>query len=223
MKQAILDLFSSKRFLMLLAALICALGGKFGLQLDNTTVAEIVGLFAVAIGAQGAADHGKEAAKINVAAAQAMNDNAPAPAKIAQAGFASFGLLIFLAFFALIVGCAWFKSESKAVASDVVDCTVSTATSNIKQFGPVLDALLVYATDGGGKINGDAVKAATTGFAKEVGGCVLADTIARALKPAPTDPNAPKSSPLVADPSSLRATLAGLYPGVRFHTAAGDI
>jgi hypothetical protein len=70
-KQALIDLFSSKKFLMLLAALIVASGAKLGLELDNEIVLALLGIFAVAIGAQGAADAGKEAARTYSSAADA--------------------------------------------------------------------------------------------------------------------------------------------------------
>lgn len=147
----------------------------------------------------------------------------PAP-KQSQGGFLRLGLVVFVAGFGVIViGCAWFKSESKAVAGDVVDCTKTTAAGAIKEFGPAIDALLVYATGGNGTINSDAIKDAGRGFAKEVGGCVVADAIARALRPPAADPNAPKASPLEAAPDSLRATLAELYPGQHFKTVNGTL
>jgi hypothetical protein len=149
---------------------------------------------------------------------------ATASPKTSQGGFARLGLVIFVAIFGVIViGCAWFKSESKAVAHDVVDCTTSTAVGAIKEFGPAIDALLLYATGANGVVSSDAIKDAGKGFAKEIGGCVVADAIARALKPSLPDPNAPKSSPLVADPDSLRRALAAAQPGVKFHTANGDL
>jgi hypothetical protein len=124
-------------------------------------------------------------------------------------------------------GCAWFKSETRAVAGDVVDCTKAEAVKAITQFGPALDALLVYATGGNGQLNADAVKDASKGFAKEIGTCVLADSITRALKPAAADPSAPKSSPLEADPESLRqafeAVRRSVAPGASFKTAQGVI
>jgi len=151
--------------------------------------------------------------------------------KTPSAGFVSEELIILLSKIAialtacawLLCACAWFKSESKAVAGDVVDCTTSSAASQIREYGPLVDSMLVYATDGGGKINGDAVKAASKGFAMNVGGCVLADSIARALTPKPTDPNAPKASPLEADPDSLRDAIGALYPGKHFKTANGTL
>ena len=62
------DLFSSKKYLMMLTGVIVLLGAKFGLQLDNELIAAILAVIAVTIGAQGVADQGKEAARIAAAA-----------------------------------------------------------------------------------------------------------------------------------------------------------
>jgi len=65
MKQAIIDLLSSKKFITAIVALLVAAGARYGLDLDPEICATILGLFAVLIGAQGAADNGKEAAKVH--------------------------------------------------------------------------------------------------------------------------------------------------------------
>lgn len=149
---------------------------------------------------------------------------AVAVAKAPQAGRVNIGLLLVIASVAgLAFGCAWFSKESKQVETDVVDCTKAEAAKAITEFGPLADAILIYATGGNGQVNTDAVKSAAKGFGKDIGGCVLADAVARAVKPAPVDPNAPKSSPLVSDPDSLRRALAAVHPGVHFHTANGDL
>lgn len=141
-----------------------------------------------------------------------------------QAGRARLGVLLaIVAFGSLAFGCAWFKSEDKAIASDLVDCTKGSAPKAIAEFGPVVDALLVYATGGNGAVNSDAIKDAAKNFGKDVGGCVLADAVARALKPAATGSGAPKSSPLQSDPDSLRRALAATFPGAHYHTANGDL
>jgi hypothetical protein len=72
-KKALAALLSSKKFVTALTGAAVAIGAKFGLELDNEIVAAIIGLFAVAVGAQGLADHGKEKALIE---AKAANDNA---------------------------------------------------------------------------------------------------------------------------------------------------
>lgn len=158
----------------------------------------------------------------------AADDSANTPlggrvaAKTPQAGFAHLRLLAFVAV-AGLVGCAWFTSERKAVASDVIDCTKAEAKNAITEFGPAIDALLVLATGGDGNVDTAQLGNAAKNFGKAVGGCVVADAVARALKPAPADPNAPKASPLVADPGSLRNAMASLYPGTKFHTPSGDL
>lgn len=83
MKQAIKDLFSSKKALVMMVALIVAIASKIGLHLDPDLVNQILALAGVYIVGQGIADHGKEAAKID--AASAANDNAPTEASKAAA------------------------------------------------------------------------------------------------------------------------------------------
>lgn len=64
MRSAIAALLSSKKFITALTGVAVAIAAKLGLQLEDELVAAILGVFAIAIGAQGAADHGKEAAKL---------------------------------------------------------------------------------------------------------------------------------------------------------------
>ncbi len=56
-------LFSSKKFVAMLAGLVATLVAKIGLESDEATVTQIVSLVAVYIGGQGLADMGKEKAK----------------------------------------------------------------------------------------------------------------------------------------------------------------
>jgi xanthosine utilization system XapX-like protein len=69
------SLFGSKKFLAMLSGIIGLIALKvFKVNLDSTTVAEIVGLIAIYIGGQSVADAGKEAAKIEAVAASARTD-----------------------------------------------------------------------------------------------------------------------------------------------------
>lgn len=68
MKQAIIDLFSSKKFVTALIAAAVAIGAKLGFDLDPELIAIIITPFLVAIGAQGLADQGKAAAAIHTGA-----------------------------------------------------------------------------------------------------------------------------------------------------------
>ncbi len=66
------DMLSSKKVLTAFVAVAVALGAHFGLHLDPELTATLLGVFAVLIHAQGQADHGKEAAKVNQATAIAI-------------------------------------------------------------------------------------------------------------------------------------------------------
>jgi acid phosphatase family membrane protein YuiD len=73
------DLLSSKKFVAMLVAIAVFVAGRFGLDVDPATLDHVFAALLVFIGAQGIADHGKEAAKINGAMAMALskpaNDN----------------------------------------------------------------------------------------------------------------------------------------------------
>jgi hypothetical protein len=62
MKQALADLFASKKFNTALIGTVVALGAHYGLKLPVELVASLVGLFAAAIVGQGLQDHGESAA-----------------------------------------------------------------------------------------------------------------------------------------------------------------
>lgn len=66
MIQAIVDLFSSKKFITALVAVAVIIAAKLGWQLDAELLIAIAiaSLFGILLHAQGQADHGKEAARI---------------------------------------------------------------------------------------------------------------------------------------------------------------
>jgi hypothetical protein len=68
MKQALLDLFTSKKFLAVLAAIIVYVAGRFGFDVDPASLDRIFAALMVYVGAQGIADHGKSAAEIAMGA-----------------------------------------------------------------------------------------------------------------------------------------------------------
>jgi len=80
MQTALKDLIASKKFIVMLVTIAVAVASKLGLNLDPDMLTQIIALAGAFIVGQGIADHGKEAAKINAAAA---NDNTPAPATAA--------------------------------------------------------------------------------------------------------------------------------------------
>jgi hypothetical protein len=77
MKNALLDLFTSKKFLAALTAIIVYVAGRFGFDVDTAVLDRIFAALLVYIGAQGIADHGKSAAQITAGAV--ATPTAPAP------------------------------------------------------------------------------------------------------------------------------------------------
>ncbi len=137
--------------------------------------------------------------------------------------------LILLAILVLAVtcsACGWLQQEAKAARKSIIDCTTSSAKGIEKQFGPVVDQLLLDAAGGDGRVDWSIVKSATKSFAAEAGGCVLAGAVLRALKPRAVDPDAPQSSPQIIDPVTLRQgweSVRADYGGVKFKLEAGTL
>lgn len=71
MKQALLDLFTSKKFLAALTAILVYVAGRVGFDIDPSTLDHIFAALLVYVGAQGVADHGKSAAEVAAAAGKA--------------------------------------------------------------------------------------------------------------------------------------------------------
>ena len=64
MKQALKDMFASKKFLVAITAVLVSVGAKVGLNVANDVLLPVVVLVASYIVGQGIADAGKEKAKI---------------------------------------------------------------------------------------------------------------------------------------------------------------
>jgi hypothetical protein len=89
MKNALLDLFTSKKFLAALTAIIVYIAGRFGFNVDTAVLDRIYAALLVYIGAQGIADNGKSAAQITAAAATttaAPAGSTAAPPRLTSAG-----------------------------------------------------------------------------------------------------------------------------------------
>jgi hypothetical protein len=65
MRQVLIELVTSKKFLAVVTAGVVYLGGRFGLNIDPSTLDHIYAALLVYAGAQGLADVGKSAAQIN--------------------------------------------------------------------------------------------------------------------------------------------------------------
>ena len=90
MKNALLDLFASKKFLAALTAIIVYIAGRFGFDIDTSVLDRIFAALLVYIGAQGIADNGKSAAQ--VAAAATATSARPAPSTAAAPRLTEAGL-----------------------------------------------------------------------------------------------------------------------------------
>jgi uncharacterized membrane protein YfbV (UPF0208 family) len=75
MIDALKRLASSMKFWTAVIALIAIFAARYGFEISEQMTALVGAIFAVLLGGQGLADHGKEAAK-------AANDNAPQPPKL---------------------------------------------------------------------------------------------------------------------------------------------
>ena len=78
MKDALTRLVSSAKFWTLVLGLLTTFLAKYGVHVDDSTSQYIAMGFALLLGAQAAADHGKSAALINAAAAAPAIPAAPA-------------------------------------------------------------------------------------------------------------------------------------------------
>ncbi len=86
LEDTLVELFGSKKFLILLGSMATWLVAHFGWHVDQGTIDRFLAVVSAALVAQGVADHGKpaaeahatanvEIAKINAATAVAVNDN----------------------------------------------------------------------------------------------------------------------------------------------------
>lgn len=123
--------------------------------------------------------------------------------------------------------CDKLKSTATLGGKILVDCTKHETARVVDQLAPLAEKILVDAIDPDGKVDWQPVKDLAKGFTADVGGCVLSDVVARALKPSPPDPDAPQSSPLQVDRDALAAGFAelkaDLFGGVTFKTASGEL
>ena len=102
MKSVLLDLFTSKKFLAALTAMVVYIAGRFGFDVDTAVLDRIYAALLVYIGAQGIADSGKGAAQVTAAAAaaagvSASSGPAPGPASGGITGVVAVAVLIGLA------------------------------------------------------------------------------------------------------------------------------
>lgn len=130
---------------------------------------------------------------------------------------------------AMVTSCGQFKSVSNVGKALLVDCAEPATLAVVNQIGPLVENMLIDNVDGEGHINFDPVLEVGSRWTAEVGGCILADVVARAMTPPSEDPKAPKAStasPLQLHREDLRTGFeqfkSSRFGGVTFVLASGQ-
>lgn len=247
MKDAFKRMLESMKFWTMVIGLFTTAGAtwlaKKGIEVSDETAMQIAitisGLFAILLHAQGQADLGKNAPPtVNAPSSTAIAAPA-APTSVppqavgefdagAQKGHVNFrvalGIAIVGAVVILLAACPKGITPD-GVKSDVVDCTKNEISGLTKQFGPLVDSLIIAGLDQStGKLNWDPIKTATKDFAQDTGMCVLASSVQRVLRAG--KPGA-SLSPLKVDEASIMsgfdAVRSEKAPGKKFKTAEGAL
>lgn len=222
----------------ILSTVAIVLGAVMATDLLNqhSTALQIAGVAASVLGALG---YSTNRSMIKSASNRAAA-NAPATSvdqkvivepSASQRGFfdpvLTVGIAAGLGVVALALACGSLRSGARGLAAGLVDCTKTETAKVVGELGPVVDAAMINAVGSDSKLDWTPIRDLTKGFSADVGGCVLADAVTRALKPRAEDPQAPRSSPLEVDRDSLRDGFAALsaerFGGQKFHTAGGDL
>lgn len=203
MRQTLIELFTSKKFLAALTAIIVYLAGRFGFDVDTAALDRIYAALLAYVGAQAIADHGKSAAQLKTAALQpARSGRLVASVELAdpertassslaldslrRGGGAPLLLVLLLGLCAgvMLPACSWTRAELRAGGSALIDCAAADHAR--------IDALIA---DLGTKRRPDgsrdwaAIEAGAIAAGVTIGGCALAELV---------DPAPAASSGLVA-------------------------
>lgn len=92
------------------------------------------------------------------------------------------------------------SAQRRAVAEDVVDCTIDVARAHSAEYGALVEAALRAAVRSDGTIDWTAIRTAAAGFGLQTGACALAAVVARLL----TTPEASAPELLPAAPPGPR-------------------
>lgn len=208
MKQTLLDLFTSKKFLAALTAVIIYVAGRFGFDLDPAVLDRIFAAFLVYVGAQGVADVGKSAAQVNAVSTSAPGSIEAQAAVKRIASTLGVAALIALGGVALASTTACTGVEKAGTA--IVDCTKANQAS--------IEALILEFRSllAGQAPDWAAVEARAISAGETIGGCALAELISGSARPA----TARSVDPGRATLEDFRARVAG---GATFRTARGDL
>lgn len=204
MKQTLIDLFTSKKFLAALTAIIVYAAGRFGFDVDTVALDHIWQALLVYVGAQGIADVGKGAAQVREAVFAGSLSRMPAgletgaamapKASSAPAGLV--GALVVLVVLGLAgasqLGCA---AARPVVATGVVatlDCELAhidaQALADARAFA---SAEVQRWIAGGTAPSADAIEADLAPIRSDLGRCAIAGALAAATA-AVTSSTAPR-------------------------------
>ena len=231
------DLFSSKKFLVMLAGIVVMIADKIGLNLDPDLVNKMLGLMGAYIIGQGIADHGKEKAKVEAAAASptvsttvenvGTSDEKKTVTTIEAAASKAATLLVLLFAGVTLIStssCGWLKSEGAATGKAAVSCLTSTAKSQITQYGPVVEKIVIDSIDSATRqVDWAPVTSLTKNFAMNSGMCVLADVVGRIIAPKAAGSGAPQTAPIDVDADSVLAGFHAIAGGQAYETKYGTI
>ncbi len=232
MKATLIDLFTSKKFLAALTAVVVYVAGRFGFDVDTATLDRILAAILVYIGAQGIADQGKSAELVRAAnwpglpagiePPVAVRDT---PAESPRAIAALAGRLPPVAVLLLVVGlvgstqlsCATIKAAPPVAEHAVIDCVRADQAPILELVVQLGVDALTYALHAA-PVDWDALEASAWAQGKTTGGCALAQFV-RALSTKQPIARALVGSvdPALAALERLRARAGG----VQWRTAAG--
>jgi len=207
----------SKKFVVMFLTGVAGIVARWGFQVDVATIVMLMAPFMVAVGAQGWADNGKEAARMNLAAANAHLDAARINSK-SQAGFARFGVMILISMIGLGVlmapSCSGTTGGSvgPVIGNIVVDCIVKNGQA-------VSDELQKLKDEFNSTGSWSAVENQAKVAGMEIGGCALAELVQDFLG-GRTAPSKEAGQSARATLEDFRTTVAN---GATFHTPVGDL
>jgi hypothetical protein len=223
MKSALIDLFTSKKFLAAIAAIVIYVSGRFGFDVDPAALDRIFAALLVYIGAQGVADHGKSAALVVAAADDARaarwtpSANVPAGLALEQGNSLALLALVVLGLAAAASSSACTPAQRTTVGHAVVDCTAGNAVA----IGALVASMRGDCAAGAGTDWGCVRSHAITDGIL-IGGCAFLQLVS--AEPAPARVASATGEPPPERPGraafeSYRASVAG---GAAFRTRDGD-
>lgn len=222
MKQTLIDLFTSKKFLAALTAVVVYVAGRFGFNVDPGTLDRIYAALLAYVGAQGLADIGKGAAEVRAAAVNPPQVATP-PQPYSGAGLSAAGVLfLLLAVAGGTSACATARPRAAAATAAEIDCTAPAIATLAVDIGVSLRAWVLKHVAGDGRtIDLAQLKRDASALEGEaVGSCALVAALAILAAPS----QAPAHQGLLATaagptPDDWRAALVEVRAELRVRAA----